>query len=73
MILLHQGGSQTTPFNINGCNGLTGDVIDIVNRTSKDVDLFLTGHTHQPYNCVIDGRPGDQRRVVRAAGDRRRR
>jgi 5'-nucleotidase len=56
-ILLHQGGSQTAPFNINGCNGLTGDVIDIVNRTSKDVDLFLTGHTHQPYNCVIDGRP----------------
>jgi 5'-nucleotidase len=57
VILLHQGGSQTAPFNINGCNGLTGDVIDIVNRTTKDVDLFLTGHTHQPYNCVIDGRP----------------
>jgi 5'-nucleotidase len=57
VILLHQGGAQTTPFNINGCNGLTGDITDIVNRTSKDVDLFLTGHTHQPYNCVIDGRP----------------
>jgi 5'-nucleotidase len=57
VILLHQGGAQTTPFNINGCNGLTGDVIDIVNRTTKAVDLFLTGHTHQAYNCVIDGRP----------------
>ena len=57
VILLHQGGAQTAPFNINGCNGLTGDITDIVNRTSKDVDLFLTGHTHQPYNCVIDGRP----------------
>ncbi len=21
------------------------------------VDLFITGHTHQPYNCVIDERP----------------
>jgi 5'-nucleotidase len=57
VILLHQGGSQTAPFNINGCNGLSGEVTDIVNRTTKDVDLFLTGHAHQPYNCVIDGRP----------------
>jgi 5'-nucleotidase len=57
VVLLHQGGAQATPFNVNGCNGLAGDVVDIVNRTSDDVDLFLTGHTHQAYNCVVDGRP----------------
>jgi 2',3'-cyclic-nucleotide 2'-phosphodiesterase (5'-nucleotidase family) len=31
--------------------------VDIVEHTTQDVDLFLTGHTHQAYNCVIDGRP----------------
>ena len=29
---------------------------DIVDRTSREVDVFLTGHTHAAYNCVIDGR-----------------
>jgi 5'-nucleotidase len=31
--------------------------VDIVNRTTSQVDLFVTGHTHTAYNCVIDGRP----------------
>jgi 5'-nucleotidase len=56
VVLLHQGGAQTAPFTINGCKGLTGPIQDIVERTSKRVDLFLTAHTHQPYNCIIDGR-----------------
>jgi 5'-nucleotidase len=57
VVLLHEGGFQATPFNINGCNGLSGAVVDIVNRTVPAVDLFITGHTHQPYNCVVDDRP----------------
>ncbi|MGH3648354.1 MAG: bifunctional metallophosphatase/5'-nucleotidase, partial [Micromonosporaceae bacterium] len=57
VVLLHEGGAQTSPFGINGCNGVSGPIVDIVGRTSKQVDLFVTGHTHQPYNCVIDGRP----------------
>jgi 5'-nucleotidase len=31
--------------------------VDIVNHTTHAVDMFITGHTHQPYNCVVDGRP----------------
>ena len=57
VVLLHEGGAQALPFGINDCNGLTGPIIDIVDRTTDDVDLFITGHTHQPYNCVLDGRP----------------
>jgi 5'-nucleotidase len=61
-VLLHEGGFQSVPFSTNpdsyrGCTGFTGPVVDIVKNTTKDVDLFLTGHTHQPYNCIIDGRP----------------
>jgi len=57
VVLLHEGGSQVAPFGVNSCNGISGPIVDIVNRTSQAVDLFVTGHTHQPYNCVIDERP----------------
>ncbi len=57
VVLLHEGGAQTAPFGINDCNGISGPIVDIVGRTTSAVDLFVTGHTHQPYNCVIDERP----------------
>ncbi|MEA2361106.1 MAG: 5-nucleotidase [Thermoleophilaceae bacterium] len=57
VVLLHEGGVQSAPGGINDCNGISGPVVDIVQRTTKAVDLFMTGHTHAAYNCVIDGRP----------------
>jgi 5'-nucleotidase len=57
VVLLHEGGVQTQPGGINDCNGMSGPIVDIVNRTTDEVDLFITGHTHSAYNCVIDGRP----------------
>lgn len=57
VVLLHEGGVQSQPGGINDCNGISGPVVDIVERTTKAVDLFVTGHTHSAYNCVIDGRP----------------
>jgi 5'-nucleotidase len=57
VVLLHEGGVQSQPGGINDCNGISGPIVDIVNRTTQQVDLFVTGHTHTAYNCVIDGRP----------------
>jgi 5'-nucleotidase len=57
VMLLHEGGVQSSPGGINDCNGISGPIVDIVERTTKAVDLFVTGHTHNAYNCVIDGRP----------------
>ena len=63
VVLVHEGGFPGTPFaGIDGCN-VSGPIVDIVDRTSNAVDLFVTGHTHQPYTCtkgngqLIDGRP----------------
>jgi 5'-nucleotidase len=56
VVLLHEGGIPTPFAGINACN-VSGPIIDIVDRTDDAVDLFITGHTHQPYNCVVDGRP----------------
>ena len=56
VILLHEGG-VTTGGGYNGCTGISGAIVDIVNRLDDEVDAVLSGHTHQAYNCVIDGIP----------------
>jgi 5'-nucleotidase len=55
VVVIHEGGFPTGGF--NECPGISGPIVDIVNRTDDEVDLFITGHTHQAYNCIIDGRP----------------
>jgi 5'-nucleotidase len=52
--VVHQGDFQTGT--LNECQGLTGPLEDIVKRTSREVDVFLTGHTHTAYVCRIDDR-----------------
>lgn len=54
-VVVHEGGLQTGTY--NGCTGISGAIVDIVNRLDKAVDLVISGHTHRAYNCVIDGRP----------------
>ena len=56
VVLIHEGGFPSVGNQYNGCPGVSGPILDIVNRTNDEVDLFITGHTHQAYNCVIDGR-----------------
>ncbi|MBK5227381.1 MAG: bifunctional metallophosphatase/5'-nucleotidase [Actinobacteria bacterium] len=55
VVLIHEGGFQTGTY--DGCDGISGPIVDIVERTTPQVDMFISGHTHQAYNCVIDGRP----------------
>lgn len=55
VVVVHEGGSPSS-FNYNGCNGVSGPIVDIVERLHDEVDVVISGHTHQPYNCVIDGR-----------------
>ena len=56
VVLIHEGGVPVG-LNINGCNGVSGPIVDIVNRFDDEVDLVVSGHTHQPYVCTIDGKP----------------
>jgi 5'-nucleotidase len=55
VVLIHEGGFPTGGF--NECPGISGPIVDIVDRMSDEVDLVISGHTHNAYNCVIDGRP----------------
>jgi 5'-nucleotidase len=58
VVLLHEGGEQSGPnaWDVNGCNGLTGPVVDIAEGMSDAIDVVASGHTHQAYNCEIDGK-----------------
>ena len=60
VVLIHEGGVQDVPVtttNIDECNGMSGAILGIVNSLDPEVDLVVSGHTHQPYNCVINGIP----------------
>jgi len=55
VVLIHEGGFPSGGY--NECPGISGPIVDIVNRLDDEVDLVVSGHTHQAYNCVIDGIP----------------
>ena len=59
VVVVHEGATQSTSTastNPNACVGISGPIVDIVNRFDDEVDVVISGHTHQPYNCVIDNK-----------------
>ena len=58
VVLLHQGGTQTGPgaWDVNGCNGFTGPVVGLAEQMSDAIDVVVSGHTHQAYDCEVDGK-----------------
>ncbi|KAA3656174.1 MAG: bifunctional metallophosphatase/5'-nucleotidase [Chloroflexi bacterium] len=67
VVLLHEGGMQASPSDdINSCAGISGPIVAINDALHPQIDAIITGHTHQPYNCVLQdpiGRP----RIVTSA------
>lgn len=56
VVLIHEGGSQTSATSVNGCQGMGGAITSIVPQMSDAIDVVITGHTHQAYNCrEVDG------------------
>jgi len=63
IVLLHEGGFQTTPpspVDINGCVGdLAGTPLAaIVDKLDNAIDLVISGHTHSAYNCKLPNAAG---------------
>lgn len=57
VVLIHQGGQTTaTTINDKSCPSLTGEIVPIMNALSKDVDVVVSGHTHQEYVCTVNGK-----------------
>ncbi|MEV5768053.1 bifunctional metallophosphatase/5'-nucleotidase [Micromonospora sp. NPDC052213] len=56
VVLLHEGGTQDATGGINDCKGISGPIVDIANRMDPSIDVVVSGHTHQAYNCDIAGK-----------------
>jgi 5'-nucleotidase len=54
--LVHEGGSTNEPFDQPECARLKGSVVGIVKKLDPAVRLVLTGHSHQGYQCKVEGR-----------------
>jgi 5'-nucleotidase len=58
IVLLHEGGSHSGSY--NGCQNPKGPAIEFAKYASPAIDVILTGHYHNAFNCSIpdpDGRP----------------
>lgn len=54
IVIIHDGGYQKGLYNES--KNVSGSILDVVNATDQEVDVFVTGHTHQAYNAFIDSR-----------------
>ena len=66
--LVHEGGDNTgaNGADPNGCDRLTGSIVDINAATDPAVDLLVSAHSHQGYNCMLTDPAGQPRLVTQA-------
>jgi 5'-nucleotidase len=69
-VLIHEGGgadpaTSPTPA-YDGCSNLHGPITDINAHISDAVDLIVSAHTHQAYNCLLPVPHGHKRLVTQA-------
>lgn len=65
VVMVHEGGVATGGY--NECPGISGPIVNIVNRLDDAVDAVVSGHTHQPYNCALKNKAGRDILVTSAA------
>jgi len=56
VVLIHEGGAQSvglSPATINTCTGISGAIVNIVANLDPDIDMVVSGHTHNAYNCML--------------------
>ncbi|MFA5222286.1 MAG: bifunctional metallophosphatase/5'-nucleotidase [Methanoregula sp.] len=67
VVLLHEGGNQTPYDGPTRANGnVTGRVAQIIPRLDSDVDVVLSGHTHEFTNAYLANAGGNPVLVTQA-------
>ena len=59
--------SPPTPTAYNDCTGVTGPALAIAQNLKPAIDAVVSGHTHQPYNCVVKDPNGNPRLLTSAS------
>jgi 5'-nucleotidase len=57
ILLIHEGGKIKGDWNDPTCPKASGRLFEILPRLLPYVDLVFSGHTHQGYACLVDGKP----------------
>ncbi|MDQ8755461.1 bifunctional metallophosphatase/5'-nucleotidase [Sphingosinicella sp. LHD-64] len=61
VVVIHQGLSTDVGYNDHSCGGIDGPLLPILARLDPEVDLVVSGHTHNAYVCdyarIDPGRP----------------
>ena len=71
--LVHEGGDRAGKAYDADCDAkgpaseLTGRIKDIARKATPKVDLFVSGHSHEPYVCTVNDPAGKPRLVTQAA------
>ncbi|MEJ7794926.1 MAG: bifunctional metallophosphatase/5'-nucleotidase [Nocardioides sp.] len=67
VVLLHEGVVPTDATAYNDCTGVAGPALEIAQNLRSQIDAVVSGHTHQPYNCVVQDPKGQPRLLTSAA------
>ena len=55
VVVMHEGGTPAST-GVNECEGMSSELVELVNALSDNVDVVVSGHSHRAYNCTIDGK-----------------
>ena len=66
VLLIHQGGKAPQIYRQAGCDGLTGPILDIMDKLDPAVSVVVSGHTHYAYACHVNRGGAD--RLLTSAG-----
>lgn len=66
VLLFHQGGRVPDVYRERGCDGLSGDLLPILDKLDPAISVVVSGHTHHAYACQLQA--GGAQRLVTSAG-----
>lgn len=67
VVLIHEGGVQSFDTStLTGSGAVSGRIVDIVKNLDDDVDVVLSGHSHQFTNALLPTASGKQVLVTQA-------
>ncbi|HEX6660754.1 MAG TPA: bifunctional metallophosphatase/5'-nucleotidase [Sphingomicrobium sp.] len=66
VLLIHQGGHVPDSYHLRDCDGLTGDILPILDKLDPAIATVISGHTHHAYECEIER--GGVKRLLTSAG-----
>jgi 5'-nucleotidase len=66
VLLIHQGGKVPDLYHLQDCDGLSGDILPILDKLDPAIATVISGHTHNAYMCEVEA--GGAKRLLTSAG-----